>query len=187
MKKSIENALSEDEQRMVLQGLLSRKIWRFYELLAKWAPIPLMLWHWYGVWDYGHCPRPTILDTNDNGNCIIWIYFLAYIYMPLCMLPVSFFFRYCWIFRIPFLYFFGINAIRLYYQHWLITPEQLEMHHVFIIFTLILYAYGFIKIAITRSKCRIPDVSEWRMRIFGRRRENRTEKSSVLDGKKTSL
>ena len=69
MKKSIDNALSEEEQRMVLQGLLSRKIWRFYELLAKWAPIPLMLWHWYGVWDYGHCPRPTILDTNDNGEC----------------------------------------------------------------------------------------------------------------------
>ena len=43
MKKSINNALSEEEQRMVLQGLLSRKIWRFYELLAKWAPIPLML------------------------------------------------------------------------------------------------------------------------------------------------
>ena len=34
MKKSIDTALSEEEQRMVLQGLLSRKIWRFYELLA---------------------------------------------------------------------------------------------------------------------------------------------------------
>ena len=66
MKKSINNALSEEEQRMVLQGLLSRKIWRFYELLAKWAPIPLMLWHWYGIWDYGHCPRPTILNTNET-------------------------------------------------------------------------------------------------------------------------
>ena len=131
----------------------------------------------------GIIPRPTITDTAYNGNCIIWIYFLAYIYMPLCMLPVSFFFRYCWIFRIPFLYFFGINAIRLYYQHWLITPEQLEMHHVFIIFTLILYAYGFIKIAITRSKCRIPDVSEWRMRIFGRRRDSFGRGESLRDGR----
>lgn len=96
MKKRINNALSEEEQRMVLQGLLSRKIWRFYELLAKWAPIPLMLGHWYGVWDYGRYPRPTVLDTDDNGNCIIWIYFLAYVYMPICMIPVSLFFRYCW-------------------------------------------------------------------------------------------
>ena len=100
----------------------------------------------------GIIPRPTITDTNYNGNCIIWIYVLAYIYMPLSMIPVSFFFRYCWIYRIPFFYFLGINAIRLYYQHWLITPEQLEMHHVFIIFTLMLYAYGFIKIALSRSK-----------------------------------
>lgn len=37
MKKSIDNALSEEEQRMVLQGLLSRKIWRFYELFLKSA------------------------------------------------------------------------------------------------------------------------------------------------------
>lgn len=73
----------------------------------------------------GIIPRPTIIDTNYSGNCIIWIYILAYIYMPLSMIPVSFFFRYCWIYRIPFFYFFGINAIRLYYQHWLITPEQL--------------------------------------------------------------
>lgn len=35
MKKSINNALSEEEQELVLQGLLNRKIWRFYELLAK--------------------------------------------------------------------------------------------------------------------------------------------------------
>ena len=35
MKKSINNALSEEEQRMVLQGLLSRKICRFYELLVS--------------------------------------------------------------------------------------------------------------------------------------------------------
>ena len=100
----------------------------------------------------GTIPRPTVVDTNLNGNCIIWIYVLAYIYMPLTMIPVSYFFRYCWIFRIPFFYFFGINAIRLYYQHWLITPEQLEMHHVFIIFTLMLYAYGFIKIALSNSR-----------------------------------
>lgn len=160
MKQKEDDALSDEERQMVLNGLVSRKIWKFYELLSKWAPIPLMLWHWYGVWDYGHYARPTILDTANNGGCIIWIYFLAYIYMPLCMLPVSFFFKYCWIFRIPFFYFFGINAIRLYYQHWLITPEQLEMHHVFIIFTLMLYAYGFIKIAFTRGRCCLPHVAK---------------------------
>ena len=160
MKTKEEEPLSEEERAFVMEGLLSRKIWRFYELLSKWAPILLMLGHWYGVWDYGHYPRPTITDTAYNGNCIIWIYVMAYIYMPLSMIPVSFFFRYCWIYRIPFFYFFGINAIRLYYHHWLITPEQLEMHHVFIIFTLMLYAYGFIKIALSRSKICIPHATK---------------------------
>lgn len=145
--------LSKEEQEAVRQELLSRKIYRFYEVLSKWAPIPLMLGHWYGVWDYGHYPRPVILDTQDNGNCIIWLYVLAYVYMPLMMLPVSFFFKYCWIYRIPFFYFFGINAIRLYYHSWMIRPEQLEMHHIFIVFTLMLYSYGFIKIACQSTKC----------------------------------
>ena len=160
MRTKQKTPLSEEEKALVMEGLLSRKIWRFYELLAKWAPILLMLGHWYGVWTMGTIPRPTITDTAYNGNCIIWIYVLAYIYMPLSMIPVSFFFRYCWIYRIPFFYFLGINAIRLYYQHWLITPEQLEMHHVFIIFTLMLYAYGFIKIALSRSKICIPHAAK---------------------------
>lgn len=147
------SALSDEERTFVRQGILNRKIFKFYELLSKWAPIPLMLGHWYGVMDYGNYPRPVILDTGDNGNCVIWLYVLAYIYMPLTMIPVSFFFHYCWIFRIPFLYFFGVNAIRLYYQSWMIRPNQIEAHHILIIFTLILYMYGFIKIAIQSKKC----------------------------------
>lgn len=164
--------LSEREWQSVQQTLLNRKIYAFYELLAKWAPIPLMLGHWYGVWDYGHYPSAVVLDTESNGNCIIWLYILAYVYMPLTMIPVSFFFQYCWIFRIPFFYFFGINAIRLYYRHWLITPEQLEMHHVFIIFTLILYTYGFVKITFTHGWFRLSNVKRWGMWILGRGRKN---------------
>lgn len=158
------STLSEEEKGRIMEGLLNRKIWNFYKFLSKWAPIPLILGHWYGVWDYGLHPKAIVLDTELNGNCIIWLYILAYVYMPLTMIPVSYFFHYCWIFRIPFFYFFGINAIRLYYQHWLITPEQLEMHHVFIIFTLILYAYGFIKIAFTRGWFRLQNVIKRRMR-----------------------
>lgn len=148
------NEESEDYERSMMRSQwLSRKIFRLYEIGIKWVPIPLMLWHWYGVWDYGHYQRAVILDTEYNGNCIIWIYFLAYVYMPIAMLPASYFFKYCWIFRIPFIYFFGINAIRLYYGHWLIQPEQLEAHHIFIIFTIILYAYGILKAACESKKC----------------------------------
>lgn len=54
--KESKSALSESEWQGVQQVLLSRKIYAFYEFFAKWAPIPLMLGHWYGVWDYGHYP-----------------------------------------------------------------------------------------------------------------------------------
>lgn len=43
MRTKQESPLSEEEEALVMEGLLSRKIWRFYELLSKWAPIPLML------------------------------------------------------------------------------------------------------------------------------------------------
>jgi len=145
--------LTEEERKVVRHELLRRKIYHFYEQLSKWAPIVLMLGHWYGVWDYSRYPRPTILDTEDNGNCIIWLYFMAYIYMPFAMIPVSKFFHWCWIFRIPFYYFIGVNVIRFCYQHWLMTPEQLTAHYVLIVLTIITYAYGIVSINIKGKKC----------------------------------
>lgn len=38
MRTKQESTLSEEEKALVMEGLLSRKIWRFYELLSKWAP-----------------------------------------------------------------------------------------------------------------------------------------------------
>lgn len=146
------NEQPDEEFRLHVRNCwLDRRIFGLYQFGIKWVPVFLMLGHWYGVWDYGYQPRPTILDTEQNGNCIIWLYCLAYVYMPIAMLPASYFFKYCWLFRVPFIYFFGVNAIRLYYQHWLITPEQLEGHHIIIILTIILYAYGFTKIACERD------------------------------------
>lgn len=154
MKQGKESPLTEEERAVVRQELLNRRIFKFYEQLSKWAPILLMLGHWYGVYDYSHYPRPTIVDTDDNGNCIIWLYFLSYIYMPMAMIPVSYFFRWCWIFRIPFYYFIGINVIRLVYQHWLVTPEQLTAHYVLIGLTTITYIYGIATIIIKGKECR---------------------------------
>ena len=87
-----ENPLSEEDRQRIIDGLMNRKIWWYYKMLSKWAPMLMMLGHWYGVWDYGRHPRAMILDTEVNGNCIIWIYVLAYVYMPLAMIPVSYFF-----------------------------------------------------------------------------------------------
>lgn len=144
--------ISEEESESIRTHLLDRGIFKLYEFGIKWMPIPIMLGHWYGVYDYAHYPRAVIVDTDINGDCVIWLYILAYVYMPLAMLPASYFFHYCWIFRIPFLYFFGINAIRLYYHNWMIRPNQLDAHFIFILFTIILYAYGLTKKIIENRK-----------------------------------
>lgn len=154
MERRQEDPLTEEERKVVKHELLRRQIYHFYEHLSRWAPILLMLGHWYGVWDYSHYPRPTILDTEDNGNCIIWMYSACYLYMPFAMIPASFFFHWCWIYRIPFYYFIGISVIRFCYQHWLMTPNQLTMHYILIGLTIIAYAYGITSLIIKSKKCR---------------------------------
>lgn len=47
-----ESPLSEEERRAIRSRLLDRGIFKLYEIGVKWMPIPLMLGHWYGVWDY---------------------------------------------------------------------------------------------------------------------------------------
>mgnify|MGYP006886773374 FL=1 len=162
MRQKNDSPLSQEERRAVRSAILSRKIYCFYEFLSWLAPIIIMLWHWYGVFDYSRYPRPTILDTDDNGSCVIWMYVLCYAYMPFAMIPVSYFFQWCWIIRIPFYYFIGINAIRLWYHHWLITPEQLPAHYVLIVLTIIFYIYGIISFIIQGKKCPT-NVREWRV------------------------
>ena len=162
MRQKNDSPLSEEERRAVRSAILSRKIYCFYEFLSWLAPIIIMLWHWYGVFDYSRYPRPTILDTDDNGSCVIWMYVLCYAYMPFAMIPVSYFFQWCWIIRIPFYDFIGINAIRLWYHHWLITPEQLPAHYVLIVLTIIFYIYGIISFIIQGKKCPT-NVREWRV------------------------
>lgn len=79
-----ESPLSEEERRAIRSRLLDRGIFKLYEIGVKWMPIPLMLGHWYGVWDYSRYSRPIILDTDMNGNCVIWLYILV---MSICRLP----------------------------------------------------------------------------------------------------
>lgn len=124
-------------------------IWNFYKYGIGIAAIILMVTHWYGVYDYAQMPRPTIIDTEQNGDCIIWLYCLAYVYMPLMMIPASRFFRQCWLWRVPYVYFFGINAIRIAYGHWLIRYEMLGAHEAMIIMTVIVYMYGLVPKAAT--------------------------------------
>lgn len=142
--------LSNEELQVLRTRILERRIYYFYFHAVKWAPVVVMLVHWYGVFDYVSSPHNALQTVSNSSVCTVFLYLLAYVYMPLMMLPASYFFKLCWIFRIPFLYFFGVNAIRLYYGSLLITEEMVDSHLVIIVFTLIMYVYGFTQIACRR-------------------------------------
>lgn len=64
----------------------------------------------------------TSVNSTLNRS-IFFFYEKALRYVPILlpvvfMLPASHFFKLCWIWRIPFVYIIGTNAIRIYYRSW---------------------------------------------------------------------
>lgn len=133
-------------------GFPSRGIVSFYEWVMRYVPVLIMLAHWYGTWDFHHQPRPILLDNKDNEACVAFVYFMVYVFPIISMMPASHFFRLCWIYRIPFYYLIGVNAVRLIYGKWLITSEMVVANITLVILTVTLYFYAFIKLSATR-KC----------------------------------
>lgn len=128
------------------EPILHRSIFFFYEQGLKYAPITLMLCHWLGTINFHGNPREIMVDIQENEPCIIFLYFMTYIFPLLFMIPASYFFRHCWIWRIPFTYIIGVNAIRLYYQSFLITNEMEDADYILIILTICLYIYGIVQV-----------------------------------------
>ena len=132
--------MEKDSHRRSLT--LSRPIFYFYDKGLRYVPIVIMLCHWYGTFHFHSNPHEFIFDTNGNKPCILFFYFMAYVFPVLFMLPASRFFKLCWIYRIPFIYLIGINIIRAYYQSYIITNEMYEADLVLIALTLCLYICG---------------------------------------------
>ena len=122
--------------------ILSRPIFFFYEQGLRYVPLFLMLCHWYGVVNFHDNPREILVDIRENEPCIVFLYFMTYVFPVLFMVPASHFFRLCWIWRIPFLYIAGVNAVRIYYRSWLITNDMYCADFALIIITIALYACG---------------------------------------------
>ena len=60
------------------------------------------------------------------------------------LLPASYFYQLCWIWRIPFVYVIGVNVVRIFYGSWFITNEMYDADVILIILTCVLYVYAFI-------------------------------------------
>ena len=147
--------ISEVVNMMICAGnTYNRRILRFFRWFSRWIPIVIMVTHWIGLLDFFNSTRPTLVLEMNNQLCGSWAYVMMYI-LPFAIMPASRFFFLCWKYRIPFVYFFGVNAIHLCYWNALTTKEMLMAHVVVIAMTCITYLYalidGFLKSKLGRK------------------------------------
>lgn len=132
------------EKQNEQKEILNKRIFWFYEWGLKFIPIFLMLCHWYGVFDFHSNPREILICIKENESCIAFLYGMTYVFPLLFMIPASYFYKLCWVFRIPFLYVIGVNMIRIYYGSFIITNEMKDIDYILILFIIAIYLYVFI-------------------------------------------
>lgn len=123
---------------------LDRGIFWWYEWALRYVPLIVMLWQWYGVFDFHSNPREIMVCAEENEACMAYKFCMSYIFPIVMMLPASYFYQLCWPWRIPLLYMIGTSIIRVFYRSWLITNEMYDVNIVLIIFTCALYGYAFV-------------------------------------------
>lgn len=136
---------------MCAGNVYSRRILRFFRWFCKWVPIALMLFHIYGIYDFSRSPREMFSVHRENWACYAFIYFMVYL-LPMVMILASRFFFLCWKFRIPFFYFFGVNAIHIAYWSWYTTNEMVMPHFCLMVMVASFYLYGCLDVFFTKHK-----------------------------------
>lgn len=126
--------------------LCERRIWKFYEWAVILAPIVLMVSHWYIFYMFSQNKHELMHYSDENEICIAWMYTVLYLYIPLMILPATYFFKWCNLFRVPFVYFIFINVERWYYGSWFCTNEMVGTHYVLIYCICGIYAMELIEI-----------------------------------------
>lgn len=115
-----------------LPTICERRIWKFYEWAVVVAPVMLMLSHWYIFYVFSLNSHELMHYSEANEPCIAWIYSVLFLYIPIMILPATYFFKWCNLFRIPFVYFIFINVERWEYGDWFCTNEMVKTHTVLI-------------------------------------------------------
>lgn len=140
--------ISEVVNLMLCNGnTYNRRILRFFRWFCKWIPIAVMITHWYGIWDFSQHPREMFVLDKENLSCYLWMYFMLYV-LPMVIIAASRFFFLCWKYRIPFFYFFGVNALHLSYGSLFTTNEMVTPHFALVLFVCLLYVYAFGEMAL---------------------------------------
>ena len=129
----------------------SRRILKFFRWFCKYVPITIMLFHAYGIWNFSQHPSEMFIPYAENSPYCIFIYFMVYIF-PMVLILASRFFFLCWRYRIPFFYFFGINAAHIVEWSWYTTNDMIDSCFTVMVVTAIFYLYSFVDLFISRTK-----------------------------------
>lgn len=92
-----------------------------------------------------------VCPHEENLPCYLFIYFMVYI-LPMVTILASRFFFLCWWYRIPFFYFFGINAAHIVEWSWYTTNAMVDSCYTVMIVTGMFYLYGFSDMIINKTK-----------------------------------
>ena len=115
----------------------SRRILKF----CKYVPIIIMFFHAYVIWELSQHPREMFIPYNENMPCYIFIYFMVYV-LPMVTILASRFFFLCQWYRIPFMYFLGINAAHI--VEWYTTNDMVDSCFTVMVVTAIFFAKMFV-------------------------------------------
>ncbi len=129
----------------------SRRLLKFVQWVAKWIPIVVMLWHCFAMWDFSHNPREMFIVHSEHWPSYTFIYFMLYL-LPVILIAFSELFCLCWVYRIPFFYFFGVNSIHITYCSWYTTNEMVGASLSVIVMTGFFYGYWLIKKFLTDTR-----------------------------------
>lgn len=129
----------------------NRRILKFFRWFCKYVPVVIMLTHMYGMIEFARHPRNMVITLKGNDTCYIFIYAMVYI-LPMCLILASRFFWLCWRYRIPFFYYFGVNAIHISYGSIFTTNAMIMSHYSLMIMTALFYVYGFAELFLG-TKC----------------------------------
>ncbi len=129
----------------------SRRLLKFVQWVAKWVPIVIMLWHCFAMWDFSHNPREMFIVHSEHWPSYTFIYFMLYL-LPVILIVFSELFCLCWVYRIPFFYFFGVNSIHITFGSWYTTNEMVGASLSVIVMTVFFYAYWLVKRFLTDTR-----------------------------------
>ena len=129
----------------------SRRILKFFRWFCKYVPITIMLFHAYGMLNFSQHHSEMFIQYVENTPCYLYIYFMVYIF-PMVLILASRFFFLCWRYRIPFFYFFGMNAAHIVEWSWYTTNDMIDSCFTVMVVTAIFYLYSFVDLFISRTR-----------------------------------